>query len=307
MKKNRTLMIFTTFVIFLGLSYGIYILNQRPLSYVSISINPDVELAVNADNVVEEVIPINEDADIITSDLNLVGEKLEDAADNILDAAIETGYIDEYSDENTVVVTATNEDEEVRSEIEKDVMERLNNRLQEKNIYAVVVANGVNDAIKEDAEYFDVSNGKMLLIYRAVAINPDLSKEDLSTMSIKDIQEYIHDYVAKRHEEMNLGDDKKIRNAMKEEKQTLKNEYKEKLEELKTALLDDAGVNVDELTDEQKDQVIEEQLQNKKDEIKENVSKVKEEVKDSLKNTTSPSAIKDEVDNIRNQVKKGKN
>jgi hypothetical protein len=307
MERNRILMIFTTFVIFFCLSYGIYVLNLRPLSYVSISINPDVELAVNSYNVVEEVISINEDADIITSDLKLVGKNIDDATESIVDAAIETGYIDEYSDENTVVVTATNEDDDVRSELEDAVMKTLNNRLQEKNIYAVVVANGVNDTIKEEAVYYDVSNGKMLLIDRAVAINPDLSKEDLATLSIKDIQSKIHDYVRERHEEMNLGTEKEIKEAMKKEKQALKTLYQEKIEALKTALLDDAGVNVDELTEAEKNDLLEEQLKNRKNEIKESIDKVKEEVKNSLKDTTTPTDIKNIVDDIRNQFKNEKN
>jgi hypothetical protein len=76
MKGKRTLILITTFVLFVGLCYCIYIFNQKPLSFVSISINPDVELAVNGDNIVEDVIPINEDADIITSDLDLIGDSI---------------------------------------------------------------------------------------------------------------------------------------------------------------------------------------------------------------------------------------
>jgi hypothetical protein len=307
MGKNRILMIFTTFVMFFGLSYGIYVINLRPLSYVSISINPDVELAVNAINVVKEIIPINKDADIITSDLRLVGKTIDVATKSIIDASIETGYIDEYSDENTVVVTATGEDDSARSKLEDKVMKVLNNRLQEKNIYAVVVANGVNDTIKEEAVEYDISNGKMLLIDRAVAINSDLSKDNLATMSIKDIQSKIHDYVEERHEKMNLGTEKQIRKAMKKEKQVLKALYQEKVEALKTTLLDDTGVNIDELTEDEKNDLIEEQLNNRKNEIKESIDKVKEEVKDSLKDTTTPTDIKNIVDDIRNQFRNKKN
>lgn len=51
---------------------------------MSISINPDVELVVNSDYIVEEVLPINEEADVITSDLELIGESIYTATEKLL-------------------------------------------------------------------------------------------------------------------------------------------------------------------------------------------------------------------------------
>jgi hypothetical protein len=301
MKGKRTLILITTFVLFVGLCYCIYIFNQKPLSFVSISINPDVELAVNGDNIVEDVIPINEDADIITSDLDLIGDSIEEASEKIIDAAIETGYIDEYSEDNAVIVTSTDEDEEIRDNLLERVTTRLNERLQEKNIYGVVVANGVNETIKEEALEYNVSNGKMLLIDRAVAINSELTKEDLSTMSIKDIQSEIKSYVKERHDDLKTAR-KELKAKWQEEKQVLRKTYQDKINELKASLLENTNVSVDELTEEQKNNIIREKLQNKKEEIKEKVNQVKNEISETAR-TGDYSEIREKINSVRERVR----
>jgi hypothetical protein len=289
-------------VLFVVLSYAIYIISKEPLSFVSISINPDVELAVNDNGIVKEVIPINEDADVITSNLDLVGMNIEDASDEIIDAAIETGYIDEFSDENTVVVTTTNEDEELRSDLEDKVTTSVNKRLAEKNIYGIVITNGLNAELKAEAEQYDISNGKMLLVNRAVTVNPTLSKEDLATMSVKEIQQGIKAYVAERHEALKTSRSE-LKTKWQQEKATLIQTTKSKIEKAKDDLLDAANINTDNMTEQEKNNAITEVVKNKKNEFQKRVNMVKAELEKTTEAKVYP-AIKDTIRNIRERVKK---
>jgi hypothetical protein len=303
MKGKRILIILVAVVLFAALSYVVYNFNQKPLSFLSISINPDIELAVNEDNIVKEVIPINEDADIITSDLELVGKTVEEASDSIVDAAIETGYIDEYSEENTVIVTTTNEDETIRKALEDKVMARLNKHFEERKIYPVLVANGLDDELKAEAASLDIINGKMLLVDRAVAVNPDLNKTELAKMSVKEIQQKIKDYVTARHDALKQSREE-LKTKWQQEKATLKTEYNNKVDALKDNLLKNAGINTDNMTPAQKNAAVKELLQNKKDQIKNKINEVKDELKNEVQQDVIPT-VKNRIENIRERIKQG--
>lgn len=305
MKKKYALIALGAIVLFMGLSYTIYKFNEKPLSFVSISINPDLMLGINEDNIVKEVMTINEDADIITSDLNLVGMKVEEASEKVVDAAIETGFIDEYSDENTVVVTVTGGDEGVRSTLENKVVEKLQQRLEVKEIYAVIVANGLTDDLKEEAEEYDISNGKMLLVNRAVSVNSELSKEELAQMTVQEIQQEIKKYVTERRESLKESL-QELKTKWKEEKATLKEEYRNKVEQLKDKVLKEENINTNNMTEVQKDAALSNILKEKKRIIKERIDEVTEEVRDTVKNKTYP-AVKETINAIRERIKNGSN
>ncbi|MDD2489958.1 MAG: hypothetical protein PHY26_01720, partial [Bacilli bacterium] len=93
------------------------------LNYIMIDINPSVQLGVNEDDKVVEVVALNEDADILLSDMNLEDMELEEAVDSIVDEAVEIGYIDEFSNENQVVVSSCLEKKQKRLEYENKISE----------------------------------------------------------------------------------------------------------------------------------------------------------------------------------------
>lgn len=279
--------------------------NNRALSYVTISINPEVELALNTQDEVVEVIPINEDADILISDLNLVGMTVEEASEKIIDAAMETGYLDEYSEENTVVVTTVNDDEEVRQLLEEKVMNKLNAHFESRKIYPVLVAKGLDDELKAEAESYDISNGKMLLIERAVTLNTDLSKEELVDMSVRDIQKEIQAYVQERHDAL-----KETLEAAKvewqERKVELKQEYVNKVNQLRDSISEEMKEEFKNLTSEQKKAAIDSYLNNKKEEIKNSISEIKEEIKSEIKDNMSNynyPILKNNAETIKQNIK----
>ena len=122
-------------------------LAKTPKSYVILSINPEIELALSSSNTVVDVTAINDDADVFISDLDLEGMSLDEAVDTIISDAIDTGYIDEYSDDNSIVLTEINDDEETRISLENTVLNAVNNKLEDKNVSSVVVVSGVTDEI----------------------------------------------------------------------------------------------------------------------------------------------------------------
>ncbi len=265
------------------------------LSYVSISINPEIELAVNDQSVVKEVININDDAAVVTSDLNLVGKNVDDAIDTVIDTTVDTGYLDEYADDNQVIVTTMNDNETTRKTLEDRVINRVNKRLERREAAAVVVAYGLTDALKQQADKYDVSNGKMLLIDKAIVLNSTLKVEDLVDKSIKEIQQLIKD--ARKN---NVNNNVKLKAA----KEKLKTTYQNKVKTYRDTLLKNNNIDITNMTEEQKNTAAKELIKNKKTEIKEKVKEYKEKVKDALENQGFSSNIKEQIQNAR-QKKNG--
>lgn len=190
---KKVLLFVLLFLIVGGLAWGgyYYYSNNKTTSVVTIDINPSIELGLNEDNKVVSSLALNEDASVLLSDLNLKGLTLEEATELIVNDAIETGYIDELSDENDVVVTSYNDDESIRNDLTNSIIDDINTLLDTKNIAATVSYLHVTDDVKTTADEYGISNGKMLLIEKAVALDSSLNVETLAKLSIQGIQTQI--------------------------------------------------------------------------------------------------------------------
>ncbi len=252
--------------------------SNNSLSYITISINPEVQLAIDSKDEVVEVISLNEDADILTSDLDLEGLTVEEATGKLIDSAMETGFLDEYNDDNTVVVTTINDNEKIRQDLEEKVMDRLNSHFESRKIYPILVAKGLNDDLKAEADEYDISYGKMLLVESALALNETLSKDDLVNMEIRDIQSEIKDYVKERRATLNesLQD---ARVEWQEQKDELKKTHEASIEQLRTAIAEEYKEEFNNMTADQRKEAVENYLNARKEAIKSDVGTVREEIK----------------------------
>lgn len=269
--KSVIAIIVVVLVVTAGVIYGYNKYHKDLARYVTIDINPSVELALNSDDEVIDVVALNEDADIITSDLDLVGLSVEDATKLIIDSATETGYIDEFGTDNVVTVTAYSEDENVVDSIEEKVVVKAESVLEEKNIFGSIVSGGVTDEMKVQADEYDISYGKMLLIEKAYALNNTLDKDELATLSVKDIQAEIKTAVQTRYEQKSMTQEQ-VKEQAQVQKEVKKEETAAKMNEV---IEDVTSANQDLLKDKdatQKQEIINDLLEQKKEEIKKQAS-----------------------------------
>jgi hypothetical protein len=278
-------------------------------SFVTISINPEIELGLDEQDKVVEVLPINADADVLTSDLNLVGLTIEEASEEIIDSAMETGYLDEYSDENTIVVTTISDNEEKRKALEEKVITKMNNHFETRKIYPILVAKGLDDDLKAEADSYDISYGKMLLVDYASALNQTLSKDVLVDMSIRDIQGEIKDYIKERHNTLKMSL-KEAKEKWQEQKKKLKQDYKNKIEELKSNISEEHKEELKNMTSDQKKEAIKNYLNAKKATIKNDIEAIKNNIKKDIDEYNYPilennaETIKE---NIKNRIEERRN
>lgn len=229
---KKSILFVTIGAIALAIGVSTLYLKEKAVSYVKISINPDIQLALDNNDEVVDVVAINDDADVLLSDLDLVGLTLEEATDKIIDESVETGFIDELSETNTILVEAVNEDEEKRLFLESAVVKKVKANIEEKGIKSILAAVKLDETLKTEAEELGVSNGKMLLIATAVSINSELVKADLAELTIKDIQAEIKEVTSLKRLEAKENK-AEYKEELKEQKQLLKEKHLKEVEEMR--------------------------------------------------------------------------
>lgn len=292
-------------VAFAGLEGYNYYQNNNIVSYVKISVNPEVELALNKDNEVVEVIALNADADVLISDLNVIGLPVEKATEIIIDSTIDTGYVNEYSEANAIVITTLNDDETVRVELENNVVKNLNNHLSAKKIYAILVAKNLDVNLQAEALAYGISNGKMLLIEEAYALDPTLAKAELVDMSIKEIQEIIKENVKIRHETLKQ-EHKLLKEQWKAEKEVLRETNKANIQQIKDDFKDQIA-DYASMTKEDQKEAIKKALEIKKEALKKSIEQLKEEIKVDLDEADYPVAKEKVIERIRELIEERRN
>ena len=159
-------------------------------SYVTIDINPSVELIVNARERVVYVNALNEDAEVLLADLDLVGMPVDEATDLIIETAIALGYIDVESTDTVVQVSSTS-DSALGEKIRERVMAAVNNAFQNRGIYGRAEGKEFTEEFLAEAESYGVTPGCLFLAKAVVAVQDDLTLEDALLMTQEELRDIL--------------------------------------------------------------------------------------------------------------------
>ncbi|MGI6702098.1 MAG: anti-sigma-I factor RsgI family protein [Christensenellales bacterium] len=157
---------------------------------ISVKINPEVELAINEEGKVEGVYYVNEDAEVLLSQTDLIGMDAEDAVETIVDEATEAGYIDVEGQENEVEIGVITEEDEEDTPIQKQIQNRLRERIHkyfDNNGIFGVVSEATLEAYAEQAAELGVSTGKTKMILRALELDPLLDINELKDLPMNEL------------------------------------------------------------------------------------------------------------------------
>lgn len=170
-----------------GSAYAYY---QTPQSYVSIDINPSVELGVNAFDKVVDVQAYNTDGEQVLESVDVEGDNVTEAVNEIVAAAEENGYV--LADGSTVVsVTAETDDEELATELEEEAEAGATEALEESGTTAVINKDNVALARRDEARELGITPGKLNLINKLQAVDPTATVEQYKDASVKEIMKAI--------------------------------------------------------------------------------------------------------------------
>ena len=157
------------------------------LTAITIDINPSVELFTNDSGKVVKYDALNDDGIILLDGLNLKNMTVEAATNALFTKATTLGYIDMDSEDNAILVTVLDEDEDDGDKIADQVEDAIEGAALENGVEVTVIKQGITDELKEQANDYGISNGKMMYITK-VAEKYGFEVEELAPLSISEIQ-----------------------------------------------------------------------------------------------------------------------
>ncbi len=172
----------------MGIGLGRDRAQKRVETIIGLDVNPSIELHVNGQDRVVAVLAVNSDANIVLNGMELTGSTTDVAVNAILGSMYKTGYLGASS--NSILVSVDNKNEEVSREIETRLIEDINETLQSYSLEAAILSQTVvkvDDAVTQMALDYDMSQGRTLLIQKIIDNNPDYTFEELSQLTINEL------------------------------------------------------------------------------------------------------------------------
>ena len=158
-----------------------------PVAYVSVDINPSVELGVNAFDEVVSAEAYNEDGEKVLEGTDLINTNIDEAVNTVISNAVTEGYISEDGT-SAIEITTTTDEEEVAAELDESLNEVAEEVLNDNEVEATVETENVALARRDEARELGITPGKLNLIQKLQALDPTITVEDYKDSSVKEIQ-----------------------------------------------------------------------------------------------------------------------
>lgn len=233
MKKFKLVLTFIALFAVVGLIVGCSTTAQAEDSYVTLDINPSVELIVSPKDKVIYANPLNEDAEVLLVDLDLIGMDLEEAIDLIIETSIELGYIEADAETETYVSVQTiNSDEAIQERVQQKVKEHVNKSFENRGMFGKAKDKEFNQDFLNEAETYGVNPGFLFLAKEAVALSDDLLLEDAVLLTRAELLD-----IVKQAREANKDLAMELRAEFQAERDLLFDEYHPQIEALEAQIL----------------------------------------------------------------------
>lgn len=159
--------------------FGFYSVYTSPVSYVSIDINPSIELVLNRFNVVIETNAYNDDGLKITEAVDVSNMNYEDAIDKLLGSEQFSSYVED--DYELVFTVISDNQEEIINGIE-------NTQCYQKYGSACV---GADYETRQEAMGYGMSFGKYKAYLQLIEYYPGITPEECNKLSMNEIKDLI--------------------------------------------------------------------------------------------------------------------
>lgn len=189
MKKGIAISACTAILLTCG-GGGVYAYAQTPVAYLSLDINPSVELGINTFGTVVKAEGYNDDGNTILDGLNLKGDNVTQAVNTLVSSAADNGFISE--DGSTVVsLTTETDNSSTDASLIAKAEDGANEALDEKGDTAVINKDTVPLSLHDQAKALGITPGKLNLINKLQAVDPTVTVDEYKDAKVKDIMKAI--------------------------------------------------------------------------------------------------------------------
>ncbi len=183
-------MVAVLLIIVLSSLIGGYIFYRTPMSYVSIDINPGVEIGVNAFDQVVSATGSDDAGEIILSNQDIINNSVTDAIDKLVSSASDNGFIAE--DGSTIIsVVSETDNTDLATKLQSNVEQGINNALSKTSKSAVVFKENFGLANRAEALELGITPGKLHLIKALQAVDPTATIDQYKDSKVSDIMKQI--------------------------------------------------------------------------------------------------------------------
>lgn len=166
--------------LFLLLGIGGYAVYFTPVAYISIDINPSIELELNRLDRIITVTPFNEDGEAAVKNLSLKNRRYDDGILTLLESKGMAAYLSGDAD---ISISVASDHEEKSARIQNRVMECTGER------YGSVSCHESSEEVIRSAHHAGLSFGKYRAFLELQPENPNLTVEDVKGMSMREMHE----------------------------------------------------------------------------------------------------------------------
>ena len=189
---KKAVIIASSIVFLLGASVGGFSFLRAPVSYISVDINPSVELGFNAMNQVVSVKGFNSDSNTILSGKNLTNLSVSDAVKTLIKSATSHGFI--AADGSTVVsITTETDNKDAAAQLGNSALAGASRAVQESGDTIILHKDNVSLSLREKAENLGLTAGKYNLIEKLQALDPTISVNAYKDAKVTDIVNKINE------------------------------------------------------------------------------------------------------------------
>ena len=185
-KKRRLAAAFVAFGACMTVAISGYAYYNYPTDYISLDINPSVELGINAFDRVISVEGVNQDGTALVLDYEFKNLSVEDAVCTLVQQAAEQNYIAENGS-TVIAVTAQSQKTERAEMLQNQGENGVNLALREENKSAVLYKDCSDLSLRSEAKELGVSPGKLKIIKTVQQMDPTITAEQLKDATITDI------------------------------------------------------------------------------------------------------------------------
>lgn len=174
----------------LGGGSGVYGYYQTPVSYLSLDINPSVELGINAFGRVVKAEGYNNDGKNILNGINVKGSDVTTAVDTLVKSAVKNGYIAEDGS-SVISLTSETDDKNTATNLETEAETGAKEALITSGEKAEVLKDNVALARRDEARKLGITPGKLNLIQKLQKVDKAATVDQYKDATVKDIMKAI--------------------------------------------------------------------------------------------------------------------
>lgn len=187
-----------------AVSVGGFSYYKTPVGYVSLDINPSVELSVNHFNRIVSAEPYNKDGEKILESGEILNSSVKEAVSDLVKSASSNGYI--KKDGSTVIlVTAETKDASTAARIGAEAVEGAKDAVLSSGKPAAVYNESIDVSARDEAKELGISPGKLNLIKKLQALDPNITIEEYKYAEVSTIMRQIAQIPAPPSQNPNSG------------------------------------------------------------------------------------------------------